>query len=99
VNACSPKTALNAFTGWPGSGCLSNLLFLLPYYPLPAGIDLSPILAFIVLDLFTNTAAALPCEVDERGKPVATKKNAWQRRMEGSAERRRLRQQQQQSQQ
>lgn len=30
--------------------------------PLGGTIDLSPILAFIVLDLFSNTAAALPCE-------------------------------------
>ncbi|EFN57406.1 hypothetical protein CHLNCDRAFT_20845 [Chlorella variabilis] len=64
------------------------------------GIDLSPILAFIVLDLFTNTAAALPAEVDEQGqlrKPAAAK-NAWQRRMAASAERRRLQRQQQQQQ-
>lgn len=28
------------------------------------GIDLSPILAFTVLNVFTNTAAALPCELE-----------------------------------
>eukprot|EP00889_Picochlorum_renovo_P007562 jgi/Picre1/34592/NNA_002060.t1 len=32
--------------------------------PLGGTIDLSPILAFVVLDLFTNSAAALPAEMD-----------------------------------
>jgi len=31
--------------------------------PIGGTIDLSPILAFVVLDVFTNSAAALPCEV------------------------------------
>ena len=34
--------------------------------PLGGTIDLSPILAFVVLDLFTNSAAALPCELSEQ---------------------------------
>lgn len=64
------------------------------------GIDLSPILAFVVLDLFTNSAAALPAELDEHGAMVqpargfAGVKQAWQRRVEATAERRRLRAQQ-----
>lgn len=65
------------------------------------GIDLSPILAFVCLDFFTNTAAALPAEMDERGQPIqpaSTKKNAWQRRMAATAERRRLQREQQQQQ-
>jgi len=33
--------------------------------PLGGTIDLSPILAFVVLDLFTNSAAALPCELEK----------------------------------
>ncbi|EIE20372.1 hypothetical protein COCSUDRAFT_8690, partial [Coccomyxa subellipsoidea C-169] len=33
-------------------------------------LDLSPILAFIVLDLFSNTAAALPAELGPDGKAV-----------------------------
>ncbi|PSC73578.1 YGGT family [Micractinium conductrix] len=55
------------------------------------GIDLSPILAFVVLDLFTNSAAALPAEIDEHGqlKAPASGLGAWQRRMQASAERRR----------
>eukprot|EP00890_Picochlorum_soloecismus_P003114 jgi/Picsp_1/3803/NSC_01315-R1_protein len=42
--------------------------------PLGGTIDLSPILAFVVLDLFTNSAAALPAEIGEDGtlkKPKA----------------------------
>lgn len=35
--------------------------------PIGGTIDLSPILAFTVLNVFTNTAAALPCEIDEHG--------------------------------
>lgn len=65
------------------------------------GIDLSPILAFVVLDLFTNTAAALPAELDEQGqlKQPATGLTAWQRRMQATAERRRAQREQQQAQQ
>lgn len=36
--------------------------------PLGGTIDLSPILAFVVLDLFTNSAAALPCELEKADK-------------------------------
>ncbi|KAI7842335.1 hypothetical protein COHA_003975 [Chlorella ohadii] len=66
------------------------------------GIDFSPILAFVVLDLFTNSAAALPAEMDEQGRlkeqPRArlNLKQAWQRRMEATAARRAAQQQQQQ---
>ena len=35
--------------------------------PIGGTIDLSPILAFTVLNVFTNTAAALPCEVNADG--------------------------------
>ena len=35
--------------------------------PIGGTIDLSPILAFTVLNVFTNTAAALPCEMSEDG--------------------------------
>ena len=35
--------------------------------PIGGTIDLSPILAFTVLNVFTNTAAALPCEVNPDG--------------------------------
>ncbi|KAG2500956.1 hypothetical protein HYH03_000779 [Edaphochlamys debaryana] len=34
--------------------------------PLGGSLDFSPILAFVVLNLFTNSAAALPCEVPNR---------------------------------
>ena len=35
--------------------------------PIGGTIDLSPILAFVVLDLFSNPAAALPCEMPPAG--------------------------------
>ncbi|KXZ44346.1 hypothetical protein GPECTOR_69g439 [Gonium pectorale] len=35
--------------------------------PLGGSLDFSPILAFVVLNLFTNTAAALPCEIRRGG--------------------------------
>ena len=42
--------------------------------PIGGTIDLSPILAFTVLNVFTNTAAALPCEIDpEAGEMKQTK--------------------------
>ena len=43
------------------------------------------------LQLFTNSAAALPAEIDEHGqlKAPASGLGAWQRRMQASAERRR----------
>ena len=40
--------------------------------PIGGAIDLSPILAFVVLDLFTNSAAALPCE-----GPEGMRKQGW----------------------
>lgn len=40
--------------------------------PLGGTLDLSPILAFVTLDLFTNAAAALPCEMP----PAATADDA-----------------------
>ena len=59
--------------------------------PVGGTIDLSPILAFTVLNVFTNTAAALPAEVDAKGNlirsPTASErvgsvaKKAWARRM------------------
>ncbi|KAF5831257.1 YGGT family-domain-containing protein [Dunaliella salina] len=38
--------------------------------PLGGTLDLSPILAFITLNFFTSSAAALPCEVGPDGKPL-----------------------------
>lgn len=53
------------------------------------------------LQLFSNTAAALPAELDEQGqlKQPATGLTAWQRRMQATAERRRAQREQQQAQQ
>ena len=50
------------------------------------------------LQLFTNSAAALPAEVDEQGRMVEPQRGAglgaaWQRRQDATAERRRLQQQ------
>mmetsp|Transcript_12228 Transcript_12228/g.34386 ORF Transcript_12228/g.34386 Transcript_12228/m.34386 type:complete len:225 (+) Transcript_12228:111-785(+) len=45
--------------------------------PLGGTIDLSPILAFVVLDLFTNSAAALPCEIGPDGQPVTEVQGMW----------------------
>merc|ERR1711879_622478 len=45
--------------------------------PAIGGLDLSPILAFVVLDLFTNSAAALPCEIDADGNPVTHMSGPW----------------------
>ena len=42
--------------------------------PIGGTIDLSPILAFTVLNVFTNTAAALPCEIGEDGEPIVTER-------------------------
>jgi len=39
--------------------------------PLGGTLDLSPILAFVTLSVFTNTAAALPCEGGARGAEAA----------------------------
>jgi len=46
------------------------------------GIDLSPILAFTVLNVFQGTAAALPCEYDEKTGEVRmpSKKSSSARR-------------------
>ena len=54
--------------------------------PLGGTIDLSPILAFVVLDLFSNAAAALPAEVDEQGRlkrPAAQGVGALLERLRG----------------
>ncbi|KAK9841445.1 hypothetical protein WJX74_005959 [Apatococcus lobatus] len=62
--------------------------------PIGGTLDLSPILALVVLDLFTNTAGALPAEMGPDGKLAMRKKgfqlptpskaaSAWQRRMAG----------------
>jgi len=60
------------------------------------GLDLSPILAFLVLNAFTSTAAALPAElpVTEQSKQglearlqqptdVTSSQNKWMRRLQG----------------
>jgi YggT family protein len=46
-------------------------------------IDLSPILAFVVLDLFSNSAAALPAEMGPDGKLIVPKKG-WGNRKRGA---------------
>ena len=63
--------------------------------PIGGTIDLSPILAFTVLNVFTNTAAALPCEIGPDGEPVARTRDAgretarrWANRMKQAAARR-----------
>lgn len=38
--------------------------------PIGGTLDLSPILAFFVLNIFTSSAAALPCEVGPDGGPA-----------------------------
>ncbi|KAL3155827.1 hypothetical protein ABBQ32_012838 [Trebouxia sp. C0010 RCD-2024] len=74
--------------------------------PLNGTIDLSPILAFIALDLFSSTAAALPAELGPDGKPMQRASTppfapasrfvmSWRRRM--VAQRSRRQQQKQQS--
>lgn len=69
--------------------------------PLGGTLDLSPILAFLTLSLFSNTAAALPCEVGPDGKPCMPKakpspwswlqpskyEQMWQRRMAAQQQR------------
>ncbi|MCI02954.1 YGGT family protein, partial [Trifolium medium] len=59
------------------------------------GLDLSPILAFLVLNAFTSTAAALPAElpIPEQSKQgleaslqstvVTSSQNKWMRRLQG----------------
>lgn len=54
--------------------------------PLGGTIDLSPILAFVVLDFFTNSAAALPAEIGPDGKPVLPKGNMFAKKREASRE-------------
>jgi YggT family protein len=63
--------------------------------PIGGTIDLSPILAFTVLNVFTNTAAALPCEIGPDGEPAARTRDAgretarrWASRMKQAAARR-----------
>lgn len=67
--------------------------------PLGGTIDLSPILAFVALDLFTNAASALPAEVGPDGRSLKAKQRqfrmfnptavalAWQKRMAASKQR------------
>jgi YggT family protein len=61
--------------------------------PIGGTIDLSPILAFTVLNVFTNTAAALPCELNEDGglKDPAFNEGPGVERSRGFAARRRER--------
>ncbi|KAJ9506202.1 hypothetical protein QJQ45_014802 [Haematococcus lacustris] len=42
--------------------------------PIGGTLDLSPILAFVALNFFTSSAAALPCELGPDGKPAAPAK-------------------------
>eukprot|EP00887_Chlorella_sp_A99_P004765 scaffold4.g4765.t1 len=72
--------------------------------PIGGTIDLSPILAFVVLDLFSNAAAALPAEVDEQGRmkrptaapgPWSRVRQAWARRGAATVARRAAERQQQ----
>ncbi|KAG5048310.1 hypothetical protein AAZX31_04G054800 [Glycine max] len=64
--------------------------------PLGGTLDLSPILAFLVLNAFTSTAAALPAElpVTEQSKqglaaplPSTTSQKKWMRRFQGNRSR------------
>jgi YggT family protein len=64
--------------------------------PLGGTIDLSPILAFITLDLFTNSANALGAEIGHDGQMVRTERRggmlsqasqAWNRRIQATAAR------------
>ncbi|DBB03563.1 hypothetical protein WJX82_005116 [Trebouxia sp. C0006] len=75
--------------------------------PLNGTIDLSPILAFIALDLFSSTAAALPAEVGPDGKllqPASTPPFAiaskpvlaWRRRLAAQRSRRQQKKQSEQ---
>ncbi|KAJ6732555.1 YLMG-like protein 2 CHLOROPLASTIC [Salix purpurea] len=64
--------------------------------PLGGTLDLSPILAFLVLNTFTSTAAALPAELPENGAAprsrssptmfthLTTAKKKWMRRLHGN---------------
>ncbi|GLT75986.1 hypothetical protein SLA2020_476730 [Shorea laevis] len=52
--------------------------------PVAGTLDLSPILAFLVLDAFTNTAAALPAELPLPGQSPTTSQEKWMRRLLGS---------------
>eukprot|EP00238_Polyblepharides_amylifera_P003657 CAMPEP_0196582270 /NCGR_PEP_ID=MMETSP1081-20130531/38407_1 /TAXON_ID=36882 /ORGANISM="Pyramimonas amylifera, Strain CCMP720" /LENGTH=215 /DNA_ID=CAMNT_0041902793 /DNA_START=76 /DNA_END=723 /DNA_ORIENTATION=- len=52
--------------------------------PIGGSIDLSPILAFVCLNFFTSTAAALPCE----GPPPTGASAKWAKRMQACAQRR-----------
>uniref|UniRef100_A0A6N2NFE9 YGGT family protein n=2 Tax=Salix viminalis TaxID=40686 RepID=A0A6N2NFE9_SALVM len=64
--------------------------------PLGGTLDLSPILAFLVLNAFTSTAAALPAELPENGATprsrssptmfthLTTAKKKWMRRLHGN---------------
>ncbi|GAB4824048.1 hypothetical protein N2152v2_011094 [Parachlorella kessleri] len=66
--------------------------------PLGGTIDLSPILAFIVLDLFSNSASALGAEVGPDGRMVRPVKGpaAWQRRLLATTQRKKEASRQQQ---
>lgn len=46
--------------------------------PIGGTFDLSPILAFVALDLFTNAAAALPCEMKDSNGPEQSQGNPLQ---------------------
>ncbi|KAF5743157.1 hypothetical protein HS088_TW09G01222 [Tripterygium wilfordii] len=64
--------------------------------PLGGTLDLSPILAFLVLNAFTSTAAALPAELPEAGSPqvgyssharsggLTTSQMKWMKRLSGN---------------
>ncbi|XP_021277151.1 ylmG homolog protein 2, chloroplastic [Herrania umbratica] len=64
--------------------------------PLGGTLDLSPILAFLVLNAFTSTAAALPAELPMAGQPpksasspslftdLTSSQKKWMRRLNGS---------------
>lgn len=63
--------------------------------PIGGTLDLSPILAFVCLNAFTSTAAALPCEMGPDGLPPRPKAlgpshaaQAWAHRMQMTAMRR-----------
>jgi len=67
--------------------------------PLGGTLDLSPILAFLVLNAFTSTATALPAELPENGASprsrssptlfthLTTAQKKWMRRLNGNKSR------------
>jgi YggT family protein len=81
---------------WFSTVCDPYLNVFRGLIPPLGGLDLSPILAFLVLNAFTSTAAALPAElpITEQSKQgleaslqstvVTSSQNKWMRRLQGT---------------